>query len=202
MAHATAVALVGEVAAALEDAARLRTVLDRLTVRESDGHETLAFACPERGWRRPSQVSMRPAETPRGSGLALMAHVINENMGGVDRELLIGPGGALISSFAPLSLLDAIWWLTADAVSASTIRACAACGRFFVTTHGRARFCPRPLGQAGASLCLTRYKQQQYRARRERGEEMAPHSTKEVIRRTTRRQAAARTKPPTRRRRR
>jgi hypothetical protein len=168
-AHARAVALVGDLAHALDEPNALAALLATITVREAHGEELLSFQGPARGYERPAQVQMRPAETPRASALHVIAHIINGNLGGVTRELLVEPqaGGALglTSIFAPLSLLDCIYWLLADAVADGKVRACLACQRFFVSTDGRMKFCPRPMGQDGASLCLTRYKQQQYRTR-------------------------------------
>lgn len=169
-AHARAVALVGSLANALDDPNALAALLATITVRTEDGEEELSFQCPARGHTRPGQMQMRPARTPRESALHVIAHIVNANLGGVERELVVEsqpPGGALglTSAFTPHSLTDCIYWLLADAVADGKVRACLACQRFFVSTDQRMKFCPRPMGHSGASLCLTRYKQAQYRTR-------------------------------------
>ena len=200
VAHARAVALVGELARALDEPEALSLQIGQLTVRAATGDEMLAFSVPGRGRTRPGQVQMRPRKSPRESALEIIAHILNENLDGVSRTLLVEPQDdrrlGLTSLFTPLNLLDAIYWLLADAVVGARVRSCLACKRFFMATSDRMKFCPPPMGLAGVSRCMNRFKQQQFRERkaarakggeRRRGRKRAQAKTAVSIKATHRR---------------
>jgi hypothetical protein len=150
---------------------QLAVQIDQLIVRAADGHATLTYQVPRRGYTHPSQVSARPSKTPRETALHIITTILNANLDGVSRQLIVEikddrrPG--LTSLFEPLALIDSVWWLLADAVVKGKVRECLECGAFFVATDDRMRFCPLPRGQEGSgSRCLSRAKQREYRVRK------------------------------------
>jgi len=174
VAHARAVSLVGDLAAALDDRVRLKATLDRLTVRTSDEETLMTFSCPMPTSIQPAPGCLPLAETPRRSAQDVIATLLNANIGGVDRHIVRGDQPELTSSFSLHNLLGAVWWLLADSVTAGTVQTCRACGQFFVAQHGHERFCPRPMGEEGKSKCMMRFKQQRYRDRAKQGMREAP----------------------------
>src|SRR5262249_6605387 len=89
VAHARGVRLVGDLAAALDDQVKLAAHLARLTVRTADGStQIVSFPCPRLDWEAPAQESLRLSETPRQTAQAVMATILDANLGGIDRHMV------------------------------------------------------------------------------------------------------------------
>jgi hypothetical protein len=166
-AHAQAVKLVGDLGRALGDTHDLARIIEELTIRGAHGADEITFTAPTRGYTRPRQVRLIPGRDPRTIALRIIEAIVNPNLEGVSRILLTEQRRP-ITVFAPQNLLDCVYWLLADAIVSATVRTCLACDRFFVATHDRMRFCPRPMGLKGVSLCMNRFKQQRFRDAKER----------------------------------
>jgi predicted RNA-binding Zn ribbon-like protein len=63
--------------------------------------------------------------------------------------------------------MDAIYWHLADTVTQGNVKRCAytGCGHVFITTNRKRRYCPRPTGVLGESLCSNRDRQREYQQR-------------------------------------
>lgn len=80
----------------------------------------------------------------------------------------------LLVAFRHLTLLDAIYALTASHVAGGRLARCQYCRRIFVRADAREKFCPRPADQKGASICGGRARVRKHRRkppRRERRSE-------------------------------
>jgi hypothetical protein len=169
IAHARAVKLGGELARGLSAPEELARLIEGLTVRGALGRDEITFLRAVRGYTRPVQVQMAAARDHHETALRIVEMIVSPNLEGISRALITEhrrPGEktkAMTSVFYPQNLLDCVYWLLADAIVGTAIRRCQHCGRFFVATHNRMRFCPRPMGQKGVSLCMNRFKQQRFR---------------------------------------
>jgi hypothetical protein len=161
VAHARAVKLVSDLAWALDRPPDLARMVEGLTVREATGQESVIVLCPQRRETRP-RVLIVPPDDPRTMALGIIAHLMNPNLAGVSRQLRVEQS-QLVSGFVPQRLLDFLYWLLADAIVDAKLRPCRACGRFFIATHRRMQFCPRPMGQWGVSACMNRAKQARFK---------------------------------------
>jgi hypothetical protein len=177
LAHARSVRLVGELARALNDEAQLAQQIEELRVTGPGIGFPLSFPLMRRDGRYPSSWAIAEQATPRDTALWLVTAQLNNALAGVQR-IVVFTEGHLESRFVPDSLIDCIYWLLADAVVGSTLRRCSACGRFFVTTHDRMKFCPPPMGLNGPSRCMNREK-----VRRWREEQRQPKQTRRRRRR-------------------
>ena len=116
---------------------------------------------------------------PHDLAARIIRSILNENLDGV-RRLVETEGSvnkcsrkplldndSFKSIFKPESLLDAIYWILADAVTNSWVRRCAfkSCGRAFVASSQKYKFCPPPRGFDGSS-CANRDRQRRYRKRK------------------------------------
>ena len=170
LSHAATVGLVMKLAEALNDLERLKLQLQQLTVRdERSVSEELLYVAAKRGYTHASQIRMRAFGDPRETALQIISHILNENLEGVSRELIIehqetGKRG-ITSVFSPQNLLDCVYWHLADAVLGGTVRTCEnpSCKRFFVATHKKMRYCPLPMGFEGVSRCMNAAKQRRLR---------------------------------------
>jgi hypothetical protein len=163
--HARSVRLVLELAGALDDKDELAERLEALKATDGSGWP-IAFPLMRHEDRYPALWKTRPAATPRETALKVIAYQLNDALRNISRVLGPSRTGApcLESRFSPEDLIACIYWLLADAVVGGTIRRCPSCGRFFTATHDRMKFCPRPFGQEGTSLCMNRAKQRRFRA--------------------------------------
>ena len=104
---------------------------------------------------------------------AMVAGLVNGNTEGVHREIS-RMQGQLASGFVFPALISAIWWMLGDAAilaqeqDGAAIRLCEECGTPFVVTDRRQRFCPPEFGSK-ASVCGTRYRMRQHRAKKGAG---------------------------------
>jgi hypothetical protein len=167
--HARAVRLVGDLASALDDEELLTQRLEELKAT-TGGSEWIAFPLMERDSRYPGVLNvsaLSPVATGRETALSAISWQLNAVLPGVSRAVAIRADAVpprLESFFNPEDLIACIYWLLADAVVGRTIRRCSACGRFFVATHDRMKYCPPPMGHEGASRCMNRAKQRRLRA--------------------------------------
>lgn len=108
----------------------------------------------------------------------LLASMVNVNIQHVGRRLSFSRHGrqGLRPALFARSLLEAIWWHVGEAalltehertqddiIENGSVKVCEECGRPFISTHGKERFCPDPLG--GPSKCASRNRQRRYRQR-------------------------------------
>jgi hypothetical protein len=163
LAHAATVKLVLELAQALENPDQLKIAIEKLKTGSGD---VLTYKAMSRSSAYPSDVQTR-FDNLRESALYVIASTLNENLGGVSRELIIEYDKqkrqrGLTSVFTPRNLLDCIYWHLTDAVIGGTIRTCGnqKCRRFFVATHRRMQYCPPSMGQVGVSRCMDAAKHQ------------------------------------------
>jgi hypothetical protein len=166
LAHARQIKLVMELAEALGDLDRLTLRLEQLAVRNEKGvHLVLAHAY--RGFLHPAPVQHRRTDNVRRCALEIIAHALSPNLQGVARTLIVehvGPGLGLSNTFKPRNLMDCIYWMLADAVTAGMVQQCAHCHRPFIA-HGKTRYCPPLLDQQGISPCMNRDKQRRFRTK-------------------------------------
>jgi hypothetical protein len=124
-----------------------------LTRREQHPEfEWIAVAVPQRGYTRPELWTTAVAANapPRQVAVSVIARILNDNLAGVVREILVSSKGTLSTRFKCCNLLDAIYWQMADAVARQRIRLCAHCQRFFIATADyRMKYCPPPMGVEG-----------------------------------------------------
>lgn len=179
LAHAENVKLAGELGRALHEgdvkarADGIQAVLERRIVhtdtvgdvRQRGDFKGLAVSAPvaRRGWSRP-RVATFPVTSWDEIALELVSFILTRNLGGVRRAIGFSvKTPRLVSLFAPQNLLDCIYWLLADAVTGTQLRACPDCGHFFVATHERMKYCPPPMGIQGPSRCMNRAKVRRWR---------------------------------------
>jgi hypothetical protein len=165
--HACGVSLALELAGLDGDLDRLKHRIDQLiTPADSPGKERLSFAAGVRGCRRPTLYHFGVEQDcdPRSTARSIISTIVNDNLAGVTRRLTWGADRAT-STFEPASLLDAIYWLLADAVIGHSVKQCGYenCRRFFVARNPKMEFCPSPAGDTISSRCASRHRQQQYR---------------------------------------
>jgi hypothetical protein len=172
LSHAANVKLVAELAEAIQDPSRLKVAVEKLIVGKAP-EQSLAFKMAGRASAYPASFQMRLIDDRRECALQIISHVLNDNLTGVFRGLIVEYNKAkhargLTSVFVPRNLLDCIYWHLADAVLGGTFRACAKCGRFFVATHRRMKYCPPPMGQLGVSRCMDAAKHQPKKQKRQK----------------------------------
>lgn len=180
IAHAQTVKLLLDLIGSLDKEAALREQIESLTVERTQSGGThisnvIVTRVARRGYLRPSQMEMRPTP-PREAALWIISHVLDRNLTGVSRELVVeyhddGQRG-FTSLFTFCNLMDCVYWHLADAVVGGWVRRCAypRCGAFFVAKSKRTKYCPPPIGNQSVSPCMNRHKQQSYRDRhRENG---------------------------------
>ena len=172
VAHARTVNLLFDLVGNLNDDTAIRMAIDQLTLRESraDGSPTehVEYTAAQRGYLRPSQTRLR-LMPPRDAALHIVSTVLERNLTGVSRTLLVehqddGRRG-FTSLFRSRSLLDCVYWHLADAAAGGWVRRCAnpRCGAFFVAKSDRVKYCPPLMGNRGVSPCMNRHKQQKHR---------------------------------------
>lgn len=86
------------------------------------------------------------------------------------RMSLEGDGGRFRIGYSFQSLLQVIYWHLARVAAGEggrSVARCEECGRFFVKTHGKQRFCPSPEG--GQSLCGLKVRQRRLRGKPKEG---------------------------------
>ena len=106
---------------------------------------------------------------PRHAALFIVSTVLQKNLTGVSRTLLMEeqddgrPG--FTSVFLPGNLLDCVYWHLADAALGGWVRRCAnpRCGDFFVAKSAKVKYCPALRGYKGVSPCMNQHKQQKHR---------------------------------------
>jgi hypothetical protein len=168
LAHAANVKLVLQLANALTDPNQTKIEIQNLIVHNPETRTAhLSFAKAGRASVYPSQNQMRIFDDPRECALKIISAILNDNLTGISRGLLIEyntktrqPDSTPI--FRPLNLLDCVYWHLTDAVIGAKIRTCEnpKCRRFFNATHRRMKYCPPPMGQAGVSRCMDAAKHQ------------------------------------------
>jgi hypothetical protein len=111
----------------------------------------------------------RELETPRQTAHVVLEQLLEGNLNVFRRVRAMATAGHLAdhlrSAFEPINLVSAIYWLLADAATGRKVRNCAHCGRAFIAYDERARYCPRPMGEQGDSVCLNRERQKRFRER-------------------------------------
>lgn len=129
------------------DRRRLRTYLRTAPAGE--------FAERDRIVRRtlsaaPALVTADPGWVAR----AWRATLIKPNLTGIDLDLLVPKNRDDELFFSFPSLIAAIYWrLATEAVKGTAVKRCEHCGHPFIQREPRNRFCPRPRGEPGESLC-------------------------------------------------
>jgi len=175
LAHARGVKLVLELAVDIDNDKKLKSQIEQLLIpAATSGCEALAYTCGIRGMKRPQilQFLYDPKEDLRETAYYIICNILNPNLEGARRRLTARPKGkrkakgiqsGLIDQLHPISLLDAIYGLLADAILGNSVKRCDECGRFFVATRGNTRWCPPPVGFKGASPCGNRFRQRTLR---------------------------------------
>ena len=179
--HAKTVKLVLETAEALTDTALLTGLIERMRERDSyTGEDFVRFSCFMRERRNPNSCSYGPWTDQRGAAMHIISMILDGNLGGVTRSLTtqlegqMTRGGKRVdvfrleSHFRFQSLLDCIYWLLTDAVLGRAVKKCIHCGRYFVATHGKMKYCPPRKGFRGISPCANRHRVQKSRLRKKR----------------------------------
>lgn len=169
-AHAKAVNLVMQLAKLLNKPAGLKAFMGRLMV-ERNGRPYISYVLPKRGYHLPSQVEEKIYETEEETARRIIAKILNSNLEGIQREIVVeyvpateDEGKCVLgftSSFSFNNLLDCIYWLVADAVTAGKIRACLYCGKPFIAPNDKTKYCP-PLQWETVSRCMNRAKQRRF----------------------------------------
>ena len=197
LAHARNVKLALEFAHASRDEGEAENALQKITVRYPTGgyHLIHPLALRDRDVPVVSRGLATILQTeigiprallpdPREAALQVVAAIISRNLEGNGIYRRLGTRKlsnkaesrvVLASEFASRSLLDAIYWLLADAVVEARVRRCAysRCRRFFVATHERMRYCPPLMGEK-VSSCGNRDKQRRF-ADKKRARQLAQH---------------------------
>ncbi len=171
LAHSANINLVLELIARLNDEKSLLSVLTSLMVHDpKTNSRSLSIPIAFRGNTYPATCLFRIEESPLQTALNVIAHILHENLQGASRriQVLKGANGKfqLDSGFEIRNLLDAIYWLVADAAVHSQVRICDHCKQPFVCTNLKIKYCPSPLDYKGAiSQCMNRAKQSRHRSK-------------------------------------
>ena len=179
VAHARTVKLLLHLIGTLDDPAAIQGAIDELRVRHSSPNgtheESIDYLAAERGYLYPSPTQVAPMP-PRQAALFIVSTVLEKNLTGVSRTLLMEeqddgrPGFTAV--FLPCNLLDGVYWHLADAALGGWVRRCAnpRCVDFFVAKSAKVKYCPALRGYKGVSPCMNQHKQQKHRdkARRTR----------------------------------
>lgn len=171
LSHARTIRLVMLLAEAIDDSGRLRSIL--ADARANPNARThFVFVMAARGNRKPVAGEVRYSGSDREDALRVIADVLNWNLGGISRgfvvERQVSGSLGLTSMFLTQNLLDCVYWLLADAVTAARVGLCLECRNPFVVTHDARKFCPRPYDHRVSnevSPCMNRYKQRMFRLR-------------------------------------
>jgi hypothetical protein len=174
-AHAQTVQLVLDLMGRLDNSAALRAFMDTLKTQEDPG--TYAYRVARRGYLHPMPIlSRQRGERQRDTALHIIETILNLNLTGVSRVLLVehqdkGQPG-FTSLFEPRNLIDSAYWQLADAAIGGWVRRCAnpRCASFFVAKSQKVKYCPPPIGHYTesddrdlVSPCMNRRKQQTHR---------------------------------------
>lgn len=100
----------------------------------------------------------------------MLGDYLSINLKGVRRRVVFTSETGMRSVLGGDSLLESIYTLVADAVTDGRLAPCEACGKVFIQTDERQRFCPPREGQV-KSTCMNRVRVQRFRQkeRRQRG---------------------------------
>lgn len=165
--HAETVRFLLNLFDALTDSGKLKSIIERLTIGGAANRMTASIQCKYavRGslYNR-TYLTSRRGESDVEFSQGIIQHILNENLvGGVTREIIVdlepesirSKDRALtfISAFRANSLLDAIYWHLADAITVATVKRCLYCKRFFNATHLKRLYCPPPMGINGEGSC-------------------------------------------------
>jgi hypothetical protein len=145
-------------------------------------HDIVRFRFSAHGERKPAFGSFGPIYDARVAAVNTVRLILDHNLRGVRRGVHVEDHTNLKSwrgrndrcvlktVFRFQSLLDAIYWLLADAVvgEPGMIRKCLNCGRFFLASHGREKYCPQKEGLQGISPCANRYRVRRHREKKKR----------------------------------
>lgn len=82
-----------------------------------------------------------------------LSQILRSNLHGVSRRVESDDSGELQTSWGAISLIENIYSLAADAITASRLRVCEHCGKPFVQTDLRQRFCPS-VREGAKSTCM------------------------------------------------
>ncbi len=181
-AHAKTVKLVLGLIGSLEKDLDVRAAIDLLRVKDGQ-RESIEYDYACRGHLRPTRHRLARVLTtadgeyhdanraePRTVARNIIANVLNENIKGVSRHLVVEwqmddtDAEGFSSLFGPHNLLDVIYWRLADAAIGGWVRRCAypRCGAFFIAKSLKAKYCPPPSADS-ESPCMNRHKQRKWR---------------------------------------
>ncbi len=99
--------------------------------------------------------------------IAIVRYLLNENLGITERRLQFTEQRGLRTVFAFRALIHAIYWQLADQLGQNSIHQCAGCGRIFIHSNVRARFCPPDAGKT-ISRCKSLWNVRAHRKRKRR----------------------------------
>jgi hypothetical protein len=115
---------------------------------------------------RVAEISFsRSATNPVMEATGIARYLLNANLGEVGRRLM---ASGLRSIFTFRSLAQVLHWQLADQIGQSSIHRCAECGRIFIATNLRSRFCP-PSGGKKISACKSRWNVRKFRKKQRKG---------------------------------
>ncbi len=108
---------------------------------------------------------MRRSSNLRDAAAQIVAESLRPNLEGISRTVTVGESGKITNDFRFHNLLDVIYSHLADAVTGEVIKTCAfaGCGRFFIATNLKRKYCPPPKGQIGEGSCATTDRQRKFR---------------------------------------
>lgn len=184
-AHAKAVNLVMHLAEALNKPDELKIRLERLLVKEdlSSGQKrvVVSYLIPNRAFGLPgyARTDIDLLGGYKKTAIYIIADILNKNLTGIERNLKMewreeDNDYRIISLFNFCNLLDCIYWLIADAVTAGKIRACEYCGKPFVAPNDKTKYCP-PLPWQTYSTCMNRAKQRKFQEKKRQAKRKAKH---------------------------
>ncbi len=167
--HSKNVEMILRLVAELDHPTELKKIICSMTVSES-GVASVEWRAPRRGTCAVSTVSEHVGDC-RSTAVTIAANALRQNLGGTQRSVSTqktDDGWRLKTEFIPRTLLDWIYWLLADAVTAQRVRICAnaRCKRPFIVTHERETYCPPAWGMKGVSPCMNRDKVRRARKKR------------------------------------
>lgn len=88
--------------------------------------------------------------------------LINPNIASIRRELMTDHRGRVTSVFRFDAMIQCVYWQIADRLERGGIRRCKFCGRFFVPSGTKQRFCSPPSG-VRRSRCAQNYHVRRFR---------------------------------------